>query len=169
MFGRKRREARLAALRAENEIYAERSRQREAADAALVERHHQERLAAIAAEREHELALVREALRGLEVFVEGQAAVAETQSAALMKLAEATASQASAFAEWFKSFQISSPPTTSSVTEEDEFRAEQDRLREEFGISPSAVFDPTDLPEEFRLAHELQKDFLADVRRDNKP
>lgn len=127
----------------------------------------EQELAALREEREHQLNMIRAAVSAVEALAEGQARAAETQSAALIKLAEASHAQANSFSEWLKSFQISSAPESSVVSEADEWRAEQDALRKQLGLDPTD--DPEDVPEEFRLALELQRDFIASVRGDNTP
>lgn len=111
--------------------------------------------------REHQLALVREIVKGIEALADGQVSQAREQSAALIAIAQANAAQAASFSKWFESFQITSAPTSSSVSEEEEWATEQRKLAESYGLPPELG---PDLPEEFRLAHQLQagfKDFLA--------
>lgn len=113
--------------------------------------------------REHQLALVREIVKGLEAITDGQVAQAREQASALTEIAKANAAQSEAFSKWFSSFQISSPPTSTVVTEEEEWAREQQKLAEHYGIPAEAAFD---LPEEFRLAHELKTSFAAALAAD---
>lgn len=113
--------------------------------------------------RDHQLALVREIVKGIEALTDGQVAQAREQGAALTAIATANAAQSEAFSKWFSSFQITSPPTSSVVSEEDEWAREQQKLAEHYGLPSEAAFD---LPEEFRLAHELKTNFAAALAAD---
>lgn len=113
--------------------------------------------------QQHQLALFAQATHALEVLVEGHARQAEEQTKGLMAMAQATTAQAEGFSTWIKSFQIAGAPTTSTVTEEDEWRTEQHQLLDAIDRQ-----DIESLPAEFRLAAELQRDFHASVRSDTK-
>lgn len=104
-------------------------------------------------ERKHQLALLQSFLTSLETIQATSAKEATSNSAALVEVAKAMTQQASGFAEWMKLFQVSSPPTSTYVRDEDEYqREQQDAL--EAGM-PS---DIAALPEEFRLAWALRND-----------
>ena len=103
------------------------------------------------AERQHQLAMFDKVIVMFETLADGQSRTAEQQSAALIEIAKANAAQAETFATWLKSFHTVETPTSSVITDEDEFYAEQQRMFEDAGI-PTA-----DLPPEFQLALRLQK------------
>lgn len=114
-------------------------------------------------ERDHQLAVISQITSSLEHLLDAQAKQNAENAGAVLALAAASAKNADAFAIWLKSFTVADAPTTSVVTEEDEYAIEQQKLAERYGIDPA---DLSDLPDEFRLAFELRKNFDADVRRD---
>jgi G:T/U-mismatch repair DNA glycosylase len=118
-----------------------------------------------ARERQHQLAMLESIGRTLESVVDSQTALVKQTSDALIEIAKSNAAQAAAFSDWLKSFQTTSAPTATTVTEEDEYMAEQAKLLEAMGISPQGA----DVPEEFKLALALREGFSAEVRRDNRP
>ena len=116
-----------------------------------------------ALERQHQLAMVTAFASSLESLFESQAKQTSEQAQAVLALAAASSKNADAFGSWLHSFTASAAPTSSVVTEEDEYTREQLQMAEKFGISPASL---EDLPEEFALAFALRKDFEDDVRRD---
>lgn len=104
-----------------------------------------------ALEREHQLAMLQSVTGMIEALVDGQAKQASETAAALVEIAKSNQAQAEGFTTWLKSFQVTEPPTTSVVREEDEFNEEQKRFLETIGVAPG------DVPEEFRLAFDLQR------------
>lgn len=120
---------------------------------------------ALRAERDHQLALVRELVRGLEVLAEGQAKSIEESSKALIELARSSAAQAEGFTTWIRSFATTTPdaalPPNPIADEENEHSAEVEELKRALGMGDSPV------AAEFGLALELhQQDFLNAVRKD---
>lgn len=109
-------------------------------------------------DREHQLAILAQVTRALELFTDSQTKQLEESTKGLMAIALANSAQAEAFSTWIKSFQISSPPTSSVVRDEDELADEDARHTNQLDS----------LPEEFRLALDLQKTFLSDVKGDNR-
>ncbi len=105
------------------------------------------------AEREHQQTLLKTFLTSLETIQETSAREASDNSKALIEVAKAMTQQAAGFAEWMKCFQTTSSPTTSVVTEEDEYKAEQMKAME-----AGMPADIAALPEEFRLAWALRND-----------
>lgn len=111
--------------------------------------------------REHQLALVREIVKGVEALTDGQVEQAREQARALIEVARANSAQAEAFGNWLKSFTVAAAPTSSVVSEDDEWAAEQAKLASQYGLTPDMA---DHLPEEFKLAHQLQqgfKDYLS--------
>lgn len=113
--------------------------------------------------RQHQLALVREVVKGIEALTDAQAIQAKEQAASLTAIATANAAQAEAFSHWLRAFTTSAAPTASVVTEEDEWEDEQKRLASRYGLNPELL---ANLPEEFRLAHQLQQGIL-DIGNDD--
>lgn len=112
--------------------------------------------------REHQLTVIREAIRGLEVLVEGQVDIAREQSSALIEIAKANAAQAAAFNQWLSAFtQNTAAPTASVISDEEAWALEQAEMARRFGLNPDEV-----LPPEFQLAKELQSDFRNAIRED---
>lgn len=116
-----------------------------------------------ALERQHQLAVITQITATLETLLDAQAKQNADTSTAVLALAASAGKNADAFGAWLQSFTASAAPTSSVVSEEDEYTAEQLRMAEKFGISPASL---EDLPEEFALAFALRKDFEADVMRD---
>jgi hypothetical protein len=117
---------------------------------------YRDRQAALRAEQARERAQEREHLRLLVegVFVRLVDLIKVNQEGVL-KLAEAQAKQADAFATWLKGFQTIPSENNQSTTirDEDEWVAEQRRLAEQG--DPNAF--PVSLPPEFQLAYTLEK------------
>lgn len=112
-----------------------------------------------AAERAHQIAMLDAVIRMVESLGDAQSKQTAETSAALIEIAKANQAQAAGFTSWIQSFQTLTPPTSSVVTDEDEYDAEQQRIADKLGL------DAADLPEEFRLALELrQREFVAAVR-----
>lgn len=106
----------------------------------------------------HQLAVITASTKALEVLIEGQVRQTEESTKALLAIAAASSSQADAFGSWIKSFQVTEAPTSSVVRDEDEIKLELARYAEHFG---------EDIPEEFRLAHQLHREeFITSVRND---
>lgn len=105
------------------------------------------------AERSHQQALLKTFLTSLETIQETSAKESSANAQALMKVAESVAAQAQSFAEWMKCFQTTTAPTSSVVTEDDEYRSEQLAL-----VKQGLPADVDALPEEFRLAWVLKND-----------
>lgn len=124
----------------------------------VIRRYRERQLETRRLEREHQLALVGQIVRSIEVITEGSAKQAEENTKAISALASASASQAAAFSTWLGSFTTSASPTSSVVRDADEIAAEDARLA-------------ADLPEEFRLAFSLHgnDDFIDSVKKDIKP
>lgn len=87
----------------------------------------------------------------IESLSEGQSKQITDVTSALVEIARSNQAQAEGFTTWLKSFQITEAPTSTVVREEDELREEQERVLSEFGLDGAAV------PEEFKLAFQLQK------------
>jgi hypothetical protein len=119
-----------------------RERQDEAASATLAER---------ARERDHQRLLIEGVLR---TVVE----LAKTNQDGILRIADAQAEMSRTLTAWLKSFQVdgsSTPLQSHTVTESDEWLAEQKEL--------AAQGFPIDLPAEFQLAFALNKaEQLAD-------
>lgn len=107
--------------------------------------------AAAAAERTHQLALVDRLAGMIESLSEGQSKQITDVTAALVEIAKSNQAQAEGFTTWLKSFQVTEAPTSSTVRDEDELAEEQERFYGELGLNAS------DVPEEFKLALQLQK------------
>lgn len=124
----------------------------------FIRRYRERKQAELAAERSHQLALIEQLAKSLEVITEGSAKQAEENTKAIVALAASSAAQAESFSTWIKSFHTVSSPESSVVRDEDELRDEEERQL-------------ADLPEEFRLAFSLHgnQDFLDDVKQDMKP
>lgn len=115
-------------------------------------KHSRERQAAVAAaERVHQLALVDRLAGMIESLSEGQSKQITDVTSALVEIAKSNQAQAEGFTTWLKSFQVTSPPTSTTVRDDDELVEESQRFYGELGL------DPADVPEEFRLALQLQK------------
>lgn len=124
----------------------------------FVKRYREREATALQSERDHQLALITQLARSLEVITEGSAKQAEENTKAIMALSASSAEQAKAFSSWIDSFKIAAAPTSSVVRDDDEIAEEQARLEES-------------LPEEFRLAFALHgtQDFMDDVKKDMTP
>lgn len=109
-------------------------------------------------DRDHQINMVNQIARALEIITDGSAKQAEENTKAITELAKSSAKQAEAFSEWMKCFQTGgTAPTSTVVRDEDELAEEQERALAE-------------MPEEFRLAFSLhQDDFMADVKKDLRP
>lgn len=104
-------------------------------------------------ERDHQALLLKTFLTSLETIQETSARESSDNSKALIEVAKAVSEQAKGFGEWMKCFQATTPPTTSIVREEDEYREEQERA-----LAAGLPADIAALPEEFRQAWVLQHD-----------
>lgn len=108
-----------------------------------------------AAERQlemaHQLSVVDRLAGMIESLSEGQSKQITEVTAALVEIARSNQAQAEGFTTWLKSFQLTESPTSSVIREEDELREEQARLLDDFGLGGESI------PEEFRLALQLQK------------
>lgn len=105
-----------------------------------------------ARERQHQLAMLESIGKTLESLADANSSLVKQTTDALIAIAHANQAQAGAFSEWLKSFQTTSAPTSTTVSEEDEYAAEQAKLLESMGIS----LDGSDVPEEFKLALSLR-------------
>lgn len=104
-------------------------------------------------ERAHQLELLNTFLHSLESIQEASARESAKNAEGLIAVATSMAKQAEGFAEWMKCFQVSTPPTTSIVRDEDEYIEEQKSL-----LGKGLPADIAALPEEFQLAYALQHD-----------
>lgn len=125
---------------------------------------HERREAERRLEREHQLAMVGKLVEMIESLGDAQVAQAKEQSLALVELAKSVQAQSASFEKWLDSFKLVDAPTSSVVTDEDEWTAEQKKLAEQLGIPADAV---EYIPPEFKLALELrQQEFLGAVSKD---
>lgn len=104
-------------------------------------------------ERAHQATLLNSFLASLETIQASATEKATEDTHALVEVAKGMTAQATAFSEWIKLFQTSTAPISSVITEEDEYRAEQQR-KAELGYP----VDLEDLPPEFQLAYALKRD-----------
>lgn len=105
------------------------------------------------AERTHQALLLKTFLASLESIQEASAKESTSNAGALIEIAKGITAQAESFGQWIKLFNTTSAPTTSTVTEEDEYQAEQLA-----NVKAGLPADIAALPEEFRLAWALHND-----------
>lgn len=154
---RKAAQAQLAREEQQRFIDLAKANQVEVAAAALAKRDHEDAQRQL--ERDHQVNLLTQISKALEVITDGSAKQAEENTKAILALASASAEQAKAFSGWLSSFQMSAPPTSSVVRDEDELEEEEARLMDS-------------MPEEFKLAFSLHnggEDFIASVKKDMQP
>lgn len=115
-----------------------------------------------AAERAHQLAVIAQVTKVIEASLDSAAQQNARNADAMLEMARAGGKQADAFSDWLRSFTQTDhgAPTSSVVTEEDEYIAEQQQhLKHGFPADVSV------LPEEFKLAFALHRDVAADNMR----
>lgn len=105
------------------------------------------------AERSHQAILLKTFLSSLEAIQEASAKESTANAGALIEVAKSITAQAQSFGQWITLFNTTSPPTSSTITEEDEYRAEQ-LANHQKGLPA----DIAALPEEFQLAWTLHND-----------
>lgn len=104
-------------------------------------------------ERDHQVALLNGFLSTLETIQSAQAEKSSKDTDALIAVAQGMTAQAQSFSKWLELFQQTSAPTSTVITEEDEYRLEQQK-KAELGYP----VDIDDLPAEFQLAYALKRD-----------
>lgn len=114
--------------------------------------------AALAAERQHQMNVISAVTRVLETSLDSATTQNKQNADAMLAMAKAQATQAEAFGTWLKSFTtLAEAPTSSVVTEEDEYIEEQKQL-----LAHGYPADVSVMPEEFKLALALHRDVAAD-------
>ncbi len=109
------------------------------------------------AEREHQQALLKTFLKSLETIQETSTKESAANAQALVAVAQGLIAQATAFGEWMKLFQVSGAPTTSVITELDEYRAEQIKAFEA-GLPAEIAALPEEYRQQWVLMHSADPD-----------